>query len=248
MERRIRREVEELLNEFSELNGKAVNPTDLTTTSVFNVIVSIIFGKRYQLTDPKLDEFLSVLRQMVREIVDPMAMNIFPFLRFLPKYKKVLQRCHELDAKIFELIEERIQESLSGETEESFISCFVQEDGPEYDRKQLMYTLRDLFLAGTETTSTTLQWFLVYMANNPEVQTRLQKEIDAVVPRSRFPSLDDKSKLTYVEATTLELMRIKTIVPLSLPRLTMCNTEVAGFSIPANCLVSTRLNMCVVFI
>ena len=30
MERRIRREVEELLNEFSELNGKAVNPTDLT--------------------------------------------------------------------------------------------------------------------------------------------------------------------------------------------------------------------------
>ena len=38
----------------------------------------------------------------------------------------------------------------------------------------------DLFLAGTETSSTTLDWLLLYMVAFPEVQTRCQKDIDKV--------------------------------------------------------------------
>ena len=38
----------------------------------------------------------------------------------------------------------------------------------------------DLFLAGTETSSTTVDWLLLYMVAFPEVQTRCQKDIDKV--------------------------------------------------------------------
>ena len=38
----------------------------------------------------------------------------------------------------------------------------------------------DLFAAGTETTSTTLQWFFIYMMYNQEVQERCRKEIQEV--------------------------------------------------------------------
>ena len=38
----------------------------------------------------------------------------------------------------------------------------------------------DLFLAGTETTSTTLQWFFIYMMYNQGVQEKCRKEIQEV--------------------------------------------------------------------
>ena len=243
MEKRIQREVEELLNGINELNGKAFDPVNLVASSVMNVIVSIIFGKRFQQTDPKLEKMIILVRRMIREAIDPIAINVVPCLRFLPRFKKILQKSHALDDAMFEILQERVELSLSGDTEESFISCFVEEEGPEYDRKQLLYTLRDLFLAGSETTSTTLLWFLFYMANHPEIQKRLQKQIDEVVPRSRLPSLDDKSRLTYVEATTMEVMRIKTILPMALPHQTLYDCEIAGFFIPANSLVSETVGV-----
>ena len=38
----------------------------------------------------------------------------------------------------------------------------------------------DLFLAGTETSSTTMDWLLLYMVAFPEVQKRCQQDIDKV--------------------------------------------------------------------
>ena len=206
MENRIHIEVEEFVDVLRELNGRAMDPSNIATTSTLNVIVSIIFGKRFQRCDPKLEMLVSTIRRMVRAALGTIELNVIPCLRFLPKYANKLQQFHELNDTLFTFLEERVRQSLSGANECSFIICFVQEEGQEYDHKQLLFTLRDLLFAGTETTSTTLLWFLVYMANNLDVQTRLQNEIDAVVPRSRYPSLDDKSKLTYMDAATLEVM------------------------------------------
>ena len=46
-------------------------------------------------------------------------------------------------------------------------------------------TLFDLFLAGSETTSTTLTWAVLYMVRYPRVQARVQEELDAVVGTDR---------------------------------------------------------------
>jgi hypothetical protein len=60
--------------------------------------------------------------------------------------------------------------------------------------KQLGLTMLDLFIAGAETTSTTLTWTFLYLALNQEVQDALFKEIMAVVGDSRLPSLADRPK------------------------------------------------------
>ena len=49
----------------------------------------------------------------------------------------------------------------------------------------LKVTLFDLFLAGSETTSTTLTWAVLYMVRYPRVQARVQEELDAVVGTDR---------------------------------------------------------------
>ena len=66
-------------------------------------------------------------------------------------------------------------------------------------------------------------------------------QVDEVLgqpPHHRKPSMDDSPRLPYIEATTLEVMRIETLVPLSIPRRTIRDTEVDGFFIPKNTMVN----------
>ena len=45
----------------------------------------------------------------------------------------------------------------------------------------LLSTMIDLFLAGTETTSSTLLWGIYFMVDRPEIQDRVQKELNGVM-------------------------------------------------------------------
>ena len=80
---------------------------------------------------------------------------------------------------------------------------------------QLVMTLTDLFIAGSETTATTLRWAVLYLIHNPEIQNRMRKEIDDVIGSSQIPSMTHKMSLPFSEAVILEVQRIGSIAPFS---------------------------------
>lgn len=45
----------------------------------------------------------------------------------------------------------------------------------------MFWVIVDLFVAGTETTKTSLSWALLYLVEFPHVQENCQKEIDKVI-------------------------------------------------------------------
>ena len=77
---------------------------------------------------------------------------------------------------------------------ESFVNYYLEAQGPDCDREQLSFTLRDLVLAGMETTTTFIRWAVQLLTNHVSVQERLHAEIDSVIGRQRLPTLDDRSK------------------------------------------------------
>ncbi len=127
---------------------------------------------------------------------------------------------------------------------DSFIRQFIKSTptGEDYDRDELLQTARDLFQAGDDTSSTTLRWVLFHLANHPEVQSRLQSELDSVVGFDRLPSLADEVNMPYTQAFILETMRRRTLVPLSLFRRTMCDTQVGHHFVPAETMVNIVLH------
>ena len=58
--------------------------------------------------------------------------------------------------------------------------------------ENLLVGIVNLFSAGTETTSSTLNWAMYFLSRNPKVQKKFQNEIDQVVGRSRLVSLEDR--------------------------------------------------------
>jgi cytochrome P450 len=52
--------------------------------------------------------------------------------------------------------------------------------------------MSDFFVAGADTTSVTLSWAMLYLLHNPDVEKKVQEELDLVVGRSRLPTLADR--------------------------------------------------------
>lgn len=52
----------------------------------------------------------------------------------------------------------------------------------------------DMFVAGSETTNKSIGFAFLYLVRKPELQTRIQKELDAVIGRERKPRLEDRPK------------------------------------------------------
>ena len=61
----------------------------------------------------------------------------------------------------------------------------------------LVALITDLYFAGTETTSSTIRWYFLYMAKYPEIQKKVQAEIDFIVPKDRFLEYEDKDKFVF---------------------------------------------------
>ncbi|XP_016404253.1 cytochrome P450, family 2, subfamily V, polypeptide 1 isoform X2 [Sinocyclocheilus rhinocerous] len=120
-----------------------------------------------------------------------------------------------------------------------FIDCYLTEIQKRKDdleagfhEEGLQYAVLDLFVAGTETTSTTLLWAFVYMMKYPEIQEKVQQEIDKVVGRSRRPNIDDRPSMPYTDAVIHEVQRMGNVVPLSVPRVTNEDSILEGYHIP----------------
>ncbi|XP_072042984.1 cytochrome P450 2K6-like [Amphiura filiformis] len=87
----------------------------------------------------------------------------------------------------------------------------------------LVGTISDLFGAGTDTTIITLHWTLAIMAEYQDIQKKVAMEIEEVIGHDRLPSLEDRGRLPYAEATMMEVLRFSSILPLGLPHATTCD-------------------------
>ncbi|XP_043837526.1 cytochrome P450 1A2 isoform X2 [Dromiciops gliroides] len=92
--------------------------------------------------------------------------------------------------------------------------------------------VNDIFGAGFDTVTTAISWSLMYLVTKPEVQKKIQEELDTVIGRERSPLLADRTQLPYMEAFILEIFRHTSFVPFTIPHSTTRATTLNNFYIP----------------
>eukprot|EP01132_Coremiostelium_polycephalum_P006789 gene6789-8424_t len=92
----------------------------------------------------------------------------------------------------------------------------------------------DLFLAGTDTSSGTIEYFTLFMANYPEVQQKAYEELISQFGKDpkELALLKDKDSVPYFQSVIKEVMRIKFIGPMGLPRCCTNDITINGLFIP----------------
>ena len=228
------------MEEIDSLNGGPFNPTHLLCNAVSNVICSVVFGKRYEYDDAEFKRLLYLVENKIASPVELLATRTFPFLLKVPYFPKNSLVCTtELRLKFQDIVTEH-HASFDANNMRDFIDAYIKEmiENKEQGKKthladaELLAVLDDLFLAGTETTSTTLRWAILYMIAFPDVQRKAQEEIDRVVGRNRLPKLSDKINLAYTDAVIHEVQRFGSIAHVIAPRCTVNDVNFHGFTIP----------------
>jgi len=238
IEERIMTEAEELVSLIKKQNGKPIYPARLFSMCTLNVVATIVFGQRLSQTDEKLNEYAKSIHEYT--VSKRRYIDYFPALRFLSRFKKLIDQSIQISTDQLNFIRKRLDKCVTS-SEDSFCKLFVERQGASCDYVETCYVMKDLLAAGSETTASSLQWATVLLANNREIQKRLQEEIDSVLIGSRPVSLDDLVNLPYVEAAISELTRIKTVVPLALQHCTIKDTETCGFFVPDKSVVLANL-------
>ncbi|KAH7888502.1 cytochrome P450 [Phlebopus sp. FC_14] len=101
------------------------------------------------------------------------------------------------------------------------------------ERKTQQNRLRaGVYLAGAETTTSTLQTFILAMLLHPDVQVKAQLEMDTVLGKDVLPTLKDKPRLPYLQAVVYETMRWSPVIPLGLPHAATMDDDYNGYFIP----------------
>ncbi|GAB4849006.1 hypothetical protein Ancab_003818 [Ancistrocladus abbreviatus] len=99
----------------------------------------------------------------------------------------------------------------------------------------------NLFTAGTDTSSSVVEWALSEMLNNPTILKRAHQEMDQVIGRNRRLEESDIPKLPYFRAMCKEALRKHPSTPLNLQRISTQACEVNDFYIPKNTRLSVNI-------
>ncbi|XP_051744174.1 cytochrome P450 2K1-like isoform X2 [Ctenopharyngodon idella] len=240
-EEKIIEEIQYLKGEFDKFEGKAFDTTQPVNYAVSNIISSIVYGSRFEYTDPRFTAMVDRANENVRVggSAAMMLYNIFPWLGpFLNSKRIIVRNILKNRAEMTKLIN-RLLETLNPQDRRGFVDSFLirkQSDEQSckkdsyFHQENLFVTVINLFVAGTDTTGTTLRWGLMLMAKYPHIQDRVQEEIDRVIG-GRQPVVEDRKKLPYTDAVIHETQRLANIVPMSLPHKTSCDVHFNGYFI-----------------
>ncbi|XP_045897332.1 cytochrome P450 2J4-like, partial [Micropterus dolomieu] len=191
LEPSIQQECQYLTEAFALQQGKPFDAQSLITSAVSNIICCLVFGDRFEYTDKQYQGILQKLNEIMylQGSLWTQVYNTYPWLmKWVPgPHQRIFTLTQNLDDFVEIKIKEH-RESLDPSSPRDYIHCFLAEMGEKedtdsgFDLKNLAVCTLDLFGAGTETTTTTLHWGLLFMMYYPDIQgTTIMPTLNSVL-------------------------------------------------------------------
>ncbi|CAI9538764.1 unnamed protein product [Staurois parvus] len=111
------------------------------------------------------------------------------------------------------------------------------EKDPDFCDESLQAILVSLISAGSETTVSTLKFCLVLFAHYPDVQAKVQQEIDEVTQSLRLPRFEDRPQMPYTNAVIHEMQRVLDLTSTTLLHAVTKDIEFHGYAIPKGTII-----------
>ncbi|KAL6476319.1 hypothetical protein MHYP_G00148180 [Metynnis hypsauchen] len=240
-EEKIIEEIQYLKEVFESFGGEPFDTTQPVNYAVSNIISSIVYGSRFEYSDPRFKKMVERANENVRigGSAPIRLYNVFPWIGPFLRSKRTLETNAANNKKQINELVSALKETLNPDDCRGYVDSFLlrkqrdEQSGQKnsrFNEKNLFTTVINLFVAGTDTTGTTLRWGLLLMAKYPHIQNRVHEEIDRVIG-GRQAVVEDRKNLPYTDAVIHEIQRLANIVPMSLPHTTSCDVQFNGFFI-----------------
>ncbi|CAB1331976.1 unnamed protein product [Coregonus sp. 'balchen'] len=241
-----------LCEAFREEQGGGFNPHYILNNAVGNIISFVVFGHRFEYSDENFQKLLRLDNEAVILSGSARAQlyDAFPhILKYLPGPHQTIHSNYHQITDFLQAEIEKHQEDWDPEDPRDYIDTYLTEiekrkEDPKagFNTDTLVVCTLDLIEAGMESAATTLRWALVYMMNYPEIQEKVQAEIDRVIGQSRQPNMSDRPNMPFTDAVIHETQRIGNVLPLGFPKMANKDTILGGYFIPKGTAINTSLS------
>ncbi|OIT30943.1 cytochrome p450 71d7 [Nicotiana attenuata] len=189
------------------------------------------------------DSLVSAIKEIAAAAGIFNIIDLFPsleFLEFIIGSKQKLVKLHqECDLLLEEIVREHEAsiERNNGEPidQEDLLHLLLRLKDKESHNLQIPITrdnvkaiVFDIFIAGTETSATTLEWAMSELMKNPTVMKKVQAEVREILKGRTIVDRSDIQNLKYLKLVVKETLRLHPPGPLSLPRESIERCEVNG--------------------
>ncbi|XP_036003870.1 cytochrome P450 2K1 [Fundulus heteroclitus] len=240
-EEKILEECGHLIQTIENYKGEPFNTSLPLNYATSNIISSIVYGSRFEYDDPRFRNLVSRANENISLAgsAEIQLYNMFPRLvRWIKKRHVILENAKMTVSDVKDLIQ-KLKETLNLQTCRGLVDCFLirkqkEEDScvkdTQFTEENLIFTVSNLFSAGTDTTAATLRWGLLLMAKYPQIQDLVQEELARVVG-GREVQVEDRKNLPYTDAVIHEIQRLANIVPMAVPHKTSRDVTFQGYFI-----------------
>ncbi|XP_065877278.1 flavonoid 3',5'-hydroxylase 2-like [Euphorbia lathyris] len=244
-------EVGHMLRAMCDASDKseAVVVPEMLTYAMANMIGQVILSRRVFVTKgAESNEF----KDMVVELMTTAGyFNIGDFIPSiawmdLQGIEKGMKKLHKkFDVLLTKMIEQHMSTSYQRKEKPDLLDVLMantlNSDAEKLTVTNIKALLLNMFTAGTDTSSSVIEWALSEMLVNPSILKRAHDEMDRVIGRDRRLEESDIPKLEYLRAICKETLRKHPSTPLNLPRVSKEACEVNGYYIPKNTRLSVNI-------
>ncbi|KAL6533756.1 hypothetical protein OROHE_013601 [Orobanche hederae] len=237
--RRVREEETSIMVENIRKSRSPVVNLSETVVSLANGVISRVALGRTYIVGEQGRKNKALFRELTQLAGTFCVRDSVPWLGWIDRLNGLDARVESMAKRVDEFMEGVVQEHRStkkGQRESNFVDILLQlqrKNKDSLDDDSLKGVILDMFGAGTETISTTLEWTMAELIKNPRSMKILKEEVRRVAGTRREVDEDDLEKMHYLKAVLKEGLRLHTPAPSLLPRASTHDTQVMGYDIAA---------------
>ncbi|XVE50485.1 hypothetical protein DITRI_Ditri01bG0166000 [Diplodiscus trichospermus] len=234
-------EVSKLMRAISSKAGSPVNLSKMLCSLTFEIVSRTAFGGKCK----EKDELTSLFREVVKFASGFTLVDLFPsvkLLQLLSGLRSQLERLHQKADKILENVinehkaSKQMPRSREGEPNDLLDVLLTLQESGEHEfsltTDNIKAVIMDVFVAGSDTSFTALEWAMTEMLKNPRVMQKAQAEVRKVFNRKGNVDVEGLHELEYLKLVIKESLRLHPPVPLLIPRECRQSCKINGYDIP----------------
>ncbi|KAM3343842.1 hypothetical protein P3S68_025932 [Capsicum galapagoense] len=238
------KKVMELVEFLRSKEGQVVNIGELVFATVLNMLSNVLISKDMANFDNETED--GGLKSLVRGIVElAAAPNIYEFYPIFGKLdiqglrKKYTHVVTQFCSKLEPILEERRNSRENGSSnQQDFLETLLDNN---FTNDRIHQLFMELLSAGSDTTTSTIEWALAELIKNVESMKKVREEIEIELSDSDYPKESQLLQMSYVQACVKETLRLHPPAPLLLPHRATETCQIMSYTIPKDAQIMVNI-------
>ncbi|MED6108301.1 hypothetical protein PIB30_022431 [Stylosanthes scabra] len=223
-----------------------INLSELMIATSNNIVSRCVLGEKYDLPDDSDHaSFGDLGRKLMGKLTEFCVGDFFPSLGWIDVVRGLISEFNatfvELDSFLNRVIEEHKKKKKNTKDDDNSNKDFVdiilhlqEKDMLDFELTQadLKAIIMDMFVGGSDTTSTILEWTFAELLKKPSTMKKVQEEIRRIVGNKSKVDENDINQMNYLKCVIKESLRLHPPLPILVPRQTTSHSKIKGYEVP----------------